>query len=111
VRFTGDGFLATFDGPARAVRCADAIRRETGALGLEIRIGLHTGEFEIQGDDLGGIAVHIAARVMAEAGAGEIMCSRTVKDLTEGSGLVFDDLGERALKGVPDPWRLYRVLG
>jgi pimeloyl-ACP methyl ester carboxylesterase len=111
VRFTGDGFLATFDGPARAVRCADAIRRETGALGLEIRIGLHTGEFEIQGDDLGGIAVHIAARVMAEAGAGEIICSRTVKDLTEGSGLVFDDLGERALKGVPDPWRLYRVLG
>jgi pimeloyl-ACP methyl ester carboxylesterase len=111
VRFTGDGFLATFDGPARAVRCADAIRRETRTLGLEIRIGLHTGEFEIQGDDLGGIAVHIAARVMAEAGAGEIICSRTVKDLTEGSGLVFDDLGDRALKGVPDPWRLYRFLG
>jgi pimeloyl-ACP methyl ester carboxylesterase len=111
VRFTGDGFLATFDGPARAVRCADEIRRDAGALGLVLRIGLHTGEFEIQGADLGGIAVHIAARVMAEAGAGEIVCSRTVRDLTEGSGLVYEDLGERSLKGVPDPWRLYRVVG
>src|SRR5262245_6264298 len=111
VRFTGDGFLATFDGPARAVRCADQIRREVASLGLDLRIGLHTGEFEIQGSDLGGIAVHIAARVMAEAGAGEIVCSRTVKDLTEGSGLVYQDLGERALRGVPDPWRLYRVVG
>jgi class 3 adenylate cyclase len=111
VRFTGDGFLATFDGPARAVRCAGQIRHEMDAFGLEVRIGLHTGEFEIQGDDLGGIAVHIAARVMAEAGAGEIICSRTVKDLTQGSGLAFEDLGERPLKGVPDPWRIYRVVG
>jgi pimeloyl-ACP methyl ester carboxylesterase len=110
VRFTGDGFLATFDGPARAVRCADEIRRETEQLGLGLRIGLHTGEFEIQGSDLGGIAVHIAARAMAEAGGGEIVCSRTVKDLTEGSGLIYEDLGEHRLKGVPDPWRLYRVL-
>jgi class 3 adenylate cyclase len=110
VRFTGDGFLATFDGPARAVRCAGVIRRETERLGLGLRIGLHTGEFEIQGDDLGGIAVHIAARVMAEGDAGEIVCSRTVKDLTEGSGLVYEDLGEHRLKGVPEPWRLYRVL-
>ena len=111
VRFTGDGFLATFDGPARAVRSADAIRSDVRNLGLDVRIGLHTGEFEIQGGDVGGIAVHIAARVMAGAGAGEILCSRTVKDLTEGSGLIFEDAGERALKGVPDPWQLYRVVG
>ena len=110
VRFTGDGFLATFDGPARAIRCADEIRRDIQDLDLEVRIGLHTGEFEIQGDDVGGIAVHIAARVMAGAGAGEILCSRTVKDLTAGSDLTFEDLGEHQLKGVPDPWQLFRVV-
>ena len=111
VRITGDGFLATFDGPARAIRCADVIRSDVRALGLEVRIGLHTGEYEIQGDDIGGIAVHIAARVMSGAGGGEILCSRTVKDLTEGSGLSFEDMGEHELRGVPDPWQLYRFTG
>ena len=111
IRMTGDGFLATFDGPARAIRCADAIHADMRTLGLDVRIGLHTGEYEIHGGDVGGIAVHIAARVMADAGAGEIVCSRTVKDLTEGSGIAFEDLGERVLKGVPQPWHLYRVLG
>jgi pimeloyl-ACP methyl ester carboxylesterase len=111
IRITGDGFLATFDGPARAIRCADTIRTDVGALGLDVRIGLHTGEYEIHGDDVGGIAVHIAARVMAGAGSGEIRCSRTVKDLTEGADIAFEDLGELELKGVPDPWRLYRVIG
>lgn len=111
IRWTGDGFLAVFDGPARAVRCADTIRSSVRDLGLEVRIGLHTGEYEIQNDDVGGIAVHIAARVMAGAGAGEILCSRTVRDLTAGSGLGFEDLGEHQLKGVPDPWQLYRFVG
>ena len=111
VHTTGDGFLATFDGPARAVRCAEAIRADVGALGLEVRIGLHAGEFEIVGDDVGGIAVHIAARVMANAGAREIVCSRTVKDLTAGSDLSFADLGEHELKGVPDRWQLFRFEG
>ena len=111
VRWTGDGFLAVFDGPARAVRCADMIRASVRALGLEIRIGLHAGEYEIQGKEIGGIAVHIAARVMAGTGAGEIRCSRTVRDLTAGSGLEFEDLGEHTLKGVPDAWQLYRFIG
>jgi class 3 adenylate cyclase len=111
IRWTGDGFLAVFDGPARAVRCAETIRASVRDLGLEVRIGLHTGEYEIQGDDVGGIAVHIAARVMAGAGAGEIRCSRTVRDLTAGSGLEFENLGEHELKGVPDPWQLYRFVG
>src|SRR5262249_54050034 len=110
VRWTGDGFLAVFDGPARAVRCAETIRASVRDIGLEVRIGLHTGEYEIQGDDVGGIAVHIAARVMASAGAGEIRCSRTVRDLTAGSDLGFEDLGEHELKGVPETWRLYRVI-
>jgi len=111
VRITGDGFLATFDRPARAIRCADVIRSDVRALGLEVRIGLHTGEYEIQGDDIGGIAVHIAAQVMSGAGGGEILCSRTVKDLTEGSGLSFEDMGEHELRGVPDPWQLFRFAG
>ncbi len=110
IHTTGDGFLATFDGPARAIRCADVIRQEVRVLGLDVRIGLHAGEFELVGDDVGGIAVHIANRVMARADAGEIVCSRTVKDLTAGSDLVFKDLGEHELKGIPDPWRLYRVI-
>jgi class 3 adenylate cyclase len=106
---TGDGFLATFDGPARAIRCANDIRNGTARLGLEVRIGLHTGEFEIRGDDVGGIAVHIAARVMAKAAAGEILCSRTVKDLVIGAGFVFTDRGAHRLKGVPDRWQLFAV--
>ena len=109
VKTTGDGFLATFDGPARAIRAADAIRSRLRDLGLEVRVGLHTGEVELLGDDIGGIAVHIAARVMAAAGAGEIVCSRTVKDLVAGSGFAFEDRGARSLKGVPDTWQLYAV--
>src|SRR4029453_4186078 len=109
VKTTGDGFLATFDGPARAIRSAVAIRDGIQDLGLEVRVGLHTGECELLGDDIGGIAVHIAARVMAAAGAGEIVCSRTVKDLVAGAGYVFADRGPRTLKGVPDSWQLYAV--
>ena len=107
VKTTGDGFLATFDGPARAIRAADAIRDELKDLGLGVRVGLHTGECELLGEDIGGIAVHIAARVLARAGAGEIWCSRTVKDLVAGSGFVFTDRGSYRLKGVPEPWQLF----
>jgi class 3 adenylate cyclase len=109
VKTTGDGFLASFDGPARAIRAADAIRAGLRGLGLEIRVGLHTGEIELLGEDIGGIAVHIAARVLAAAGAGEIVCSRTVKDLVAGFGFAFADRGARSLKGVPDSWQLYAV--
>jgi class 3 adenylate cyclase len=109
VKTTGDGFLAAFDGPAKAIRAADAIRTGLAELRLEIRVGLHTGEVELFDDDIGGIAVHIAARVMATAGAGEIVCSRTVKDLVAGAGYAFTDRGTRTLKGVPDSWQLYAV--
>jgi class 3 adenylate cyclase len=109
IKTTGDGFLATFDGPARAIRAADAIRGELGELGLRLRVGLHTGERELLGTDIGGIAVHIAARVLAQAGPGEIWCSRTVKDLVAGAGFGFADRGTHTLKGVPDQWRLYAV--
>jgi class 3 adenylate cyclase len=109
VKHTGDGVLATFDGPARAVVCATAVREAAAQLGLDIRAGLHTGEVERRGDDIAGMAVHIVARVEALAGAGEILVSRTVVDLTAGSGIAFSDRGEHALKGVPDPWRLYAV--
>jgi class 3 adenylate cyclase len=107
----GDGLLATFDGPARAVRCAQAIAAAIRPLGLEIRAGAHTGEVELVGDRVQGIAVHIGARVSALAGTSEIVVSSTVKDLTAGSGLVFEDAGEHVLKGVPDRWHLYRVVG
>ena len=109
VKTTGDGFLATFDGPARGIRCACAISDEAGRLGLPIRAGLHTGECEIMGEDIGGIAVHIGARVAAEAASGEVLVSSTVKDLVAGSGLRFEDRGSRALKGVPEEWRLFAV--
>jgi pimeloyl-ACP methyl ester carboxylesterase len=109
IKTTGDGFLATFDGPARGIRCACAISDEAGRLGLPIRAGLHTGECEIMGEDIGGIAVHIGARVAAEAGSGEVLVSSTVKDLVAGSGLRFEDRGSRALKGVPEEWRLFAV--
>ncbi len=109
VKTIGDGFLATFDGPARAVRCAAEIVEEIERLGLEIRAGLHTGECELIGDDVAGIAVHIGARVMASAGAGEVLTSSTVKDLVVGSGLQFADRGLHALRGVPDEWRLYAL--
>jgi class 3 adenylate cyclase len=110
VNTAGDGFFATFDGPARGVRCALAIREAVRRLGLEIRGGLHTGEVETINDGAGGIAVHIGARVGALAGAGEILVSNTVKDLVVGSGLMFEDAGEHELKGVPDRWHLYRVV-
>jgi class 3 adenylate cyclase len=107
VETTGDGFLATFDGPARAIRAAAAVHAELAEHGLRVRVGLHTGECEVVGDHVRGIAVHIAARVMALAGAGEILCSRTVKDLVAGSGFRFTDHGTHRLKGVADDWQLY----
>ncbi|HSL94409.1 MAG TPA: HD domain-containing phosphohydrolase, partial [Thermoleophilia bacterium] len=105
----GDGFLATFDGAARAVECAVTIGRELAPLGLEVRAGCHTGEIEVGGAEVGGIAVHIGARVAALAGPGEVLVSSTVKDLVAGSGLAFDERGEHELKGVPGTWRLYAV--
>jgi class 3 adenylate cyclase len=108
---TGDGFLAIFDGPARAVRCASDVAAAVESLGISIRAGLHTGEVELQDGQVAGIAVHIAARVMALAGAGEVLVSGTVKDLVVGSGIRFDDRGSHALKGVPDEWRLFEVAG
>jgi class 3 adenylate cyclase len=106
----GDGFFATFDGPGRGIRCAQAIIQAVRDLGIEVRAGLHTGECEQIGDKIGGIAVNIGARVAAEAGPSEVLVSQTVKDLTAGSGLEFDDAGEHELKGVPDRWHLYRVV-
>jgi DNA-binding NarL/FixJ family response regulator len=109
IKMLGDGVLATFDGPARAIRCARAICEEAGALGAEIRAGLHTGECEMLDGDIGGIAVHTAARVSAEAAAGEVLVSSTVKDLAAGSGIEFRDRGVHRLKGVPGEWRLFAV--
>jgi pimeloyl-ACP methyl ester carboxylesterase len=106
---TGDGFLAGFDGPARAVRCAFAIREAVGTLGIDIRAGLHTGEVEILGDKFAGVAVHTGARVAGEAGPGEVLVSSTVKDLVAGSGIEFEDRGTHQLKGVPGEWRLFAV--
>jgi class 3 adenylate cyclase/esterase/lipase len=110
VKSTGDGALARFDGPGRAVACARAIGHHVADLGLRVRAGAHTGEVELRGDDIGGIAVHIASRVADLAGPDEVLVSRTVKDLTAGSGIVFEDRGEHALKGVADPWRLYAAV-
>jgi class 3 adenylate cyclase len=101
--------LATFDGPARAVRCARAIVEAVRPLGIEVRAGLHTGEVELRGEDIGGIAVHIGQRVSALAAPGEVVVSSTVVDLVAGSGLEFDDRGEHELKGVPRLWRVYSV--
>jgi class 3 adenylate cyclase len=105
----GDGFLATFDGPARAIRCAVAVERRVRELGIEVRAGVHTGEVELAENDVRGIAVHIGARVSALAGPSEVLVSSTVKDLVAGSGLKFEDRGEHELKGVPDRWHLYAV--
>jgi len=107
VKSMGDGVLATFDGPGRALRCAAAIRDAVISLGLDIRVGLHTGEIELRGDDIGGIAVHIAQRIEATASPGEILASRTVVDLVAGSGLEFTDRGTHTLKGVPGEWELH----
>ncbi len=109
IKTTGDGILATFDGPARGVRCACAIADDIKPLGIEVRAGLHTGECEMIGDDVGGIAVHIGARVASLAGPSEVLVSGTVKDLVAGSGLRFDDRGSRTLKGVPGQWHIYAV--
>jgi class 3 adenylate cyclase len=109
IKHTGDGFLATFDGPARAIRCAASITGAVEELGLELRAGLHTGELEVMRDDLGGLAVHIAARVMGKADGGEVLVSSTVKDLVAGSGIDFEDRGTHELRGVPGDWRLFRV--
>jgi len=108
-RVTGDGVLATFDGPARGIRCAFAMRDDLRSAGLEIRSGLHTGEIELRGTEIGGVNVHIAARISSEAGANEILCSSTVKDLVTGSEIAFEDRGLRPLKGIPQEWHLYAV--
>jgi class 3 adenylate cyclase len=105
----GDGFLASFDGPARAIRCAVEICKSVQSLGIETRAGLHTGEVEVIGDKIGGIAVHIGARVSALADPGEVLVSRTVVDLVSGSGIEFENRGEHELKGVPGTWNLFAV--
>src|SRR5262249_37432897 len=105
----GDGFFAAFDGPARGVRCACAVADSVRRLGMDVRAGVHTGECELVGDKLGGIAVHIGTRVAAAASAGEVLVSSTVKDLVAGSGLRFADRGNQMLKGVPGEWRLFAV--
>jgi class 3 adenylate cyclase len=110
VNTAGDGFYATFDGPARAIRCALDIAERIPELGIEIRAGIHTGECEVIDDNVGGLAVSIGARVAANAGPSEVLVSQTVRDLVAGSGLAFGDAGEHELKGVPDRWHLYRVV-
>ena len=110
VNTAGDSFLATFDGPQRAIRCAMQIRDALRPLGIEVRAGLHTGECEVRGDDVGGISVHIGSRVSALAGPSEILVSGTLRDLVVGSGLQFDDRGLHQLKGVPGQWQLFGVV-
>jgi len=107
VKSTGDGILAVFDGPGRGIRCALALRAELHGSGIEIRAGLHTGELDVRSDDVGGIAVHIGARIMAAAGPGEVLVSRTVRDLVTGSGLALEDRGTHTLKGIADQWQLF----
>ena len=109
INTTGDGMLATFDGPARAVRCAQSVCEVVRSLGIEVRAGLHTGEIELRGADIGGIAVHIGQRVSTLAGPGEVLVSSTVKDLVAGSGIAFADRGSQVLRGVPDEWRVFAV--
>ena len=107
VKTTGDGILAVFDGPGRAIHCAMALRTELHERGIEIRAGLHTGEVDLRDQDIGGIAVHIGARIMAAADPGEILVSRTVRDLVAGSGVALEDRGTNALKGMSDHWQLF----
>ena len=109
VKSTGDGHLATFDGPTQAIRCAEALRADAETLGIEIRAGIHTGECELLDNDIGGIAVHIAARICGQAGADDILVSRTVRDLVVGSGTGFEDRGSVELRGVPGTWQLLAV--
>jgi class 3 adenylate cyclase len=109
VTYTGDGFVATFDSPALAIRCARAIVEHVAALGLPVRSGIHTGEMEIVDHNVGGLAVHIGARIAALAGAGEVLVSRTVKDLVAGGGFAFESRGRHILRGVPDEWEVFGV--
>jgi class 3 adenylate cyclase/pimeloyl-ACP methyl ester carboxylesterase len=109
LKHTGDGMLATFEGPARAVQCARAIQEATRAIGVEVRVGVHVGECELRGDDIGGLAVHIAARVADAAAPGQVLVSSTVKDLATGSGIEFNDCGVRELRGVPGEWHLFEL--
>ena len=109
VKSTGDGHLMTFDGPTHAIRCAEALRVDAETLGIDIRVGIHTGEIELLEADIGGIAVHIAARILGQAGPGEILVSRTVRDLVVGSGTGFEDRGSVELRGVPGTWQLLAV--
>ena len=111
IRATGDGFLATFDGPGRAIRCACATRDTVRPLGLDIRTGLHTGEIELRGDDIAGLAVHIGARVSALAAPGEVLVSAAIPPLLVGGAFTFIDRGEHQLKGVPGTWRVFAVDG
>jgi class 3 adenylate cyclase len=111
VKHTGDGFLATFDGPTRAVRCATTLADRISELGIDVRSGLHTGECELRGDDIGGIAVHIGARIAALAKAREVLVSSTVKDLVNGSGIAFEDRSTHTLKGVPGEFQLFAPVG
>ena len=111
IKTTGDGFLATFDGPARAIRTALAIRDALRSIDVDVRVGIHTGEIELLPDDIAGVGVHIGSRIAALAGPGEVFVSSTVKDLVAGSGIAFDDRGSHVLKGIPDPWRVYAVHG
>jgi class 3 adenylate cyclase len=110
VNTSGDGFLAMFDGPQRAIRCAMAIRDAVQALGIEVRAGLHTGECEVRGDDIGGIGVHIGARVSALAGPNDVLVSSTLRDLVIGSGIGFEERGTHELKGVPGEWRIFAAV-
>lgn len=109
MKSTGDGHLITFDGPTQAIRCAEALRGDAESLGIAVRVGIHTGECELLGDDIGGIAVHIAARILGQAGPGDIVVSRTVRDLVVGSGTGFEDRGNVELRGVPGKWDLLAV--
>ena len=111
VKHTGDGFLAAFDGPTRAVRCATTLTERMPELGIDIRTGLHAGECEVRGEDIGGIAVHIGARIAALARGREVLVSSTVKDLVNGSGITFEDRGTHVLKGIPAQWQLYAPVG
>jgi class 3 adenylate cyclase len=111
VNTTGDGFLAAFDGPARAITCAQAIADRSRAIGVDVRAGLHSGEREMRGEDLAGMTVHIGARVAALAGPGEVLLTSTVRDLVIGSGFEFDERGSHELKGVPGEWQVLAVRG
>lgn len=111
IKQTGDGYVLAFVGPTPALECAQALGRDAKAHGLELRTGIHTGECERRGDDLSGLAVHLAARIMAESTPGAIFTSRTVKDLAVGSGLSFTFVGRRELKGIPESWKIYELAG